>query len=137
VQVGHADKAREVTGEVGGQKDRPLVVAQAGEYVMAVLPDGLDDHKRGLGGNAGKDVHAPALVVDEAMALRRVHAVRTLDLPAKLVEGCGELALDLLLHVPGLHVGGQAKVAARHGVDRLRFSGWLCGNFGHEVSAHK
>ena len=47
---------------------------QAGEDVMAVLPDGLDDDERGGGVDGGEDIHSHALVEDEAVL--EVFAVR-------------------------------------------------------------
>src|SRR6185312_4577782 len=45
-QIQQPDQARELTGPVGHQQDRTLVRPQAGQHVVRVLPDGLDDDQR-------------------------------------------------------------------------------------------
>ena len=74
VEVEHSDQAGPLATPVGDSEDGAAMADQAGENVMAVLPDGLDDDERGGGVDGGEDIHSHALVEDEAVL--EVFAVR-------------------------------------------------------------
>ena len=56
VEVQHADQARPGAGPVRGREDRAAMSDQAGEDVVAVLPDRLGHDERRLGVEPGEDV---------------------------------------------------------------------------------
>jgi hypothetical protein len=66
-QVEQADQPRVLATPVGDEQDRATVRAQAGQDVVAVLPDGLDHHERRFRRQLLEDLDAGALAVDEAV----------------------------------------------------------------------
>ncbi|MCQ8834325.1 hypothetical protein [Streptomyces malaysiensis] len=112
------------------------MVAQTGEHVVAVLPDGLDDDERGVLGYPLEDLDPGALAVDEPVPLGLVDRVAAAHLPAQVGEGRGEVALQLLLGGPAGDVGGGAQIAAGHGVDGVRLGGERPVELGQGVRGH-
>ena len=79
---------------------------QAGEDMVAVLPDGLGDHEGRVGVDGGEDIHSHALVGDEA-----VLEVVAVGMGAADIEAlCGEGRNDGVL---GLGLGGPADLVGR------------------------
>ena len=79
----------------------PAMRDQAGEDVMAVLPDRLGDDERRVGGNVAEDFHAVLLAVDEAVAFL-------------LVEGMGALDRAAFLSMAAVRSFSRASWAAWH-----------------------
>ena len=99
---------------------------QAGQNVMAILPDALRDNERRVGIKAAENFHAHLLRIDEAMALRFVEGMRAHHAPAFGFKRSRDDGLHLHLFRPALLVGGRAEVAAGHEVNVTRFEPYRC-----------
>ena len=69
VQVEHADQARPRAAPVGDGEDRAAMGEQAGQHVVAVLPDAFRHDQRRLRIELAEHLHAHLLGVDEAVLL--------------------------------------------------------------------
>jgi hypothetical protein len=90
------------------------VGVQAVKYMMAVLPDGLDDDERRFRRDFSEDLHPVFLTVDESVTLGRVERVPTANLPAFLPDGRNYRCLDTRLDRPALLVRDEPRVSARN-----------------------
>ncbi len=91
--------------------------AEAGEHVMAVLPDRLGHNERRVCGYIAEDFHAVFLAVDEAVAFRLVEGVSAFDRIAFLVNGGGQVLFEGLLGSLTFLIGGSAEIAAGDEID--------------------
>ena len=82
-EVEQADQPGELAAPVGDDEDRAAVGAQAGQDVVAVLPDGLDDDERRVRREPLEDLDAGALAVDEPVPALRVDRVTAPHRPAR------------------------------------------------------
>jgi hypothetical protein len=112
------------------------VAAQAGQDVVAVLPDRLDHDERRVDRDALEDLDARSLAVDETVALVRIERVATLDLPAERVDRCREVGLQLLLRGPARDVRAGPEIATGHRVDGAGRRGGRLGQHGQRVTGH-
>ena len=92
---------------------------EAGQHVVAVLPDGLGHDQRGRRIEFAEDLHAHLLRINEAVLLLLVEGVGAHDGPAFGFQGLGEGGFHLRLLGPALLVGGKAQVAAGNKVNVL------------------
>ena len=122
-EVEHADEPGPLAAPVGDDEDRPAVGPQAGQDVVAVLPDGLDDDERRVRREPLEDLDARALAVDEAVPVLRVDGVAAPHRPAERGDRRREVVLELALRRPARHVRRGPQVAARDGVDGARLRG--------------
>ena len=88
------------------------MMLQPGEYVVAVLPDRFGDNDRSIRMDLHKNIHAHALVIDEAMLQILAVRVRAPQPEALGAQGIGQLFLHLCLGCPADLIGGLAQVAA-------------------------
>ena len=86
VEVEHADEAGPGAAPVGDGEDGAAVGGEAGEDMMAVLPDRLGDDERRVGGDVAEDFHAVLLAVDEAVLFLLVEGMGALDVVAFAVR---------------------------------------------------
>ena len=112
VEVEHSDQAGPLATPVGDGEDGPAMAEQAGEDVMAILPDGLDDDERGGGVDGGEDIHSHALVEDEAVLEVFAVGMGAADLESLGGEGLDDCALCLGLGGPADLVGRLTQIAA-------------------------
>ena len=85
--------------------------AQAGQDVMAVLPDGFGYHQGGIRWYLGENSHPHLLAVNEPVPLDRVVTVGPAGGPPEIGQSRHEGLLELLLHRPAGCVRRQAQVA--------------------------
>ena len=111
VEIQHADETGPSAGPVGDGENRSLMRDEAGEEMVRVLPDGLGDDERGLGIEAGEDLHALFLRTDEAVLLGGFVGVGADEFKTELGDGGGEGLLHRVLRGPADFVGGWAEVA--------------------------
>ena len=78
---------------------------------MAVLPDRLHHHQRGLGRDAAEDFHSVFLAVDEAVAFVGVAGVAAAHVAAFAPDGRHDGFLGARLGGPAHAVGGQAQIS--------------------------
>jgi hypothetical protein len=90
---------------------------QAGQDVVAVLPDGLGHNQRGVRVEVAEHPHAHFLGVNEAMLLLFIEGVRAHDLPAFGSQSLDEHGFHLRLLRPALLVGGKPQITAGHQVN--------------------
>jgi hypothetical protein len=95
------------------------VVVQAGEQVVAVLPDRHRGDDRRVLCDFREHIHAHALRGDEAVLLRRVVRVGTHHFDTFTFEGGGDLFFHGFLRGPADLVGRKAQVARCNKVSRL------------------
>ena len=103
------------------------MMLQPGEYVVAVLPDGFGDNDRGIRMYPHKNIHAHALVIDEAVLEILAVRVRAAQREALGAQRLGQLFLHLCLGRPADLIGGLAQVAA--GNEQNFAGGNRCGRF--------
>ena len=94
---------------------------QAGQHVMAVLPDALGHDQRGVRVEFAEDLHAHLLRINEAVLLLLVEGMRAHDRPAFGLEGLGEDGFHLRLLGPAFLVGREAQIAAGDQVNVFGF----------------
>ncbi len=96
---------------------------QAGQEVLAVLPDRFGDDQRLMGIELAKNLQAHLLRIDEAMLFGRVERMRANDLPAFGAQRLREFVLHFRLFRPAFLVGGEPQIAIGHEID---VSGFEC-----------
>ncbi len=136
VQVEHTDQARPLARPVGHCEDGSAMAEQSGEHMIAVLPHGLGNHQGRLGMDMGENVHAHALVVDEAVAQGGVKRVRALERESFGLERGNEFFFHLRLGGPALLVGRLAKVSAGDQQDLFGGDAGWCFEFGNRIGCH-
>ena len=117
VQIQHADQAGPGAAPVGDGEDRAAMGGQAGQDVMAVLPDALGHDQRGIRVELAEHLHAHLLRINEAVLLLLVERMRAHDRPALGFQGLGEDGFHLRLLGPAFLVGREAQVAAGNQVN--------------------
>lgn len=96
---------------------------EAGEDVMAVLPDAFGDDERRVGIEAAEDFHAVFLGINETMAPGGVIGMGAYNRPALGGERAGESGLHFSLLGPAFLIGRQAEVAVGHEINLSWFQG--------------
>ena len=85
---------------------------KSGEDVVAVLPHGLGHNDRRVGMDLHENVHARALIIDEAVPQILAVRVRAAQRKPLGPQGFGELLFHLRLSRPADLICGLAQVAA-------------------------
>jgi hypothetical protein len=96
------------------------MMLQSGENVVAVLPYGFGDNDRRVGMDLHENIHAHALVIDEAVFQIVAVRVRAAQREALGTQGFCQLLFHLGLRRPADLVCGLAQVAAG---DQQNFAG--------------
>ena len=117
VEVEHADESRPSAAPIGKCEDGSLVGEEAGQEVVAVLPDGFGDDERRVCWNVTEDLHAVFLAIDETVFLGGVHGMGALDFAAERFHGRKDLRLHRGLRGLTFLVGGEAKVTVGDKMD--------------------
>ena len=99
---------------------------QAGQDVMAVLPDAFRHNHRGVRVELAEHRDAHLLGVKEAVLLLFVERMCTHDGPAFGLQGLGENGFHFRLLGPAFLVGRKPQIAAGHQVNVLGFECWYC-----------
>ena len=94
---------------------------QAGQHMMAVLPDALGHDQRRVRVQLAKNLHAHLLRINEAVLLFAVIRMGAHHRPALGLERPGQRGLHLGLLGPAFLVGGKAQVAVGHQIDVFGF----------------
>jgi len=98
---------------------------QAGQNVMAVLPNGFHDHNRSVRGNFTEDLHAALLRINEAVLFCGVDSMAALNSKSEMFRRFSDSFFNALLSHPTGLVGRQAQIAARdqnHGLRHASYS---------------
>jgi len=121
VEIQHPDQPGPSATPVGDCKNRSLVSEEAGEQMLAILPDGFCDDQRGLRIELAKHREAHFLGIDETVLLLGVVRVGADDPPPFLAESGRERGLHFGLLRPALLIGGQAEIAVGDQIHLPRF----------------
>ena len=78
---------------------------QAGQNMIAVLPYRFGDHDRRIRGDVREDIHAHALVIDEAVLELRIVGMRAAQGESFGLESLGQLRFHLRLRGPADLIG--------------------------------
>src|SRR5580698_5493846 len=97
---------------VGDSENRPLVAAQSGQDVVAVLPGGCSKNQPLLGMYLHEDIHPGPLRGNEAVLEGGVIGVSANQLDSLLRKGRGQLLFHVALRRPADLVGREAQVSA-------------------------
>src|SRR5271157_6592733 len=100
IEIQHADQAGPLPTPIGDGQDRAAMMPEAGEHVMAVLPDRFRNDDRSILGDLTKHVDAVPLAVNEAMTLRRIKRMSAPKLASKSLDGGTQCFLQRLLRRP-------------------------------------
>src|ERR1035438_4252998 len=119
VEIEHAHQARPGTAPVSHGKDRALVAEQAGEKVMAVLPDGLANHYRRMERDIAEDLVPVFLAIDETVLPLGIVGMGAVNLTAFTADGLHDRLLGLVLGRPALAISGKPQIAARNEIDNV------------------
>ncbi len=112
VQVQHPDESGPLTAPVRDGEDRPAMGEQAGENMMAVLPDRFDHDQRRAGRNLAEHLHSVLLAIDKSVTLGRVVRMAPFDLAALAPDRGHDALFSALLCLPALLVGRQPQISA-------------------------
>ena len=111
VEVEHSDQAGPLATPVGDGEDGAAMGDEAGEDMVAVLPDGLYDDEGRCGVDGGEDVHAHALAADEAVFAHRIVCVSAAKHHALLEKRRLEHVFEIRLSGPADFIGRLAQVS--------------------------
>ena len=121
VQVQHPDQSWPGAAPVGHRQDRAAVRVEAGQDMMAVLPDGFGHDQRRGGIQAPKHFHPHLLGVYEPVLFLGIVRMRANRGPSLRPNRPRQQRFHPRLLGPAFLVGRQPQVAARDQIKLLRF----------------
>ncbi len=136
VQIQHPHQAWPGPAPIGHRENRSPMREQAGQQVMAILPNALGHDQRRRWVQLAEYLDAHFLRINKTMFLLRVERVSPDALPAFGLQSPAKDRFHSGLFRPAFLVGRQAKIAIGHQIDVLGFE--PCSRFhtrrGHGIS---